>query len=138
MPKRLLSIYDALLAVIDQYNPDVVAAEEIFFASNAKSAISVGHSRGVCLLLAGKRNLPLEEVTPLQVKSSVVGYGSATKEQVGLMVKRVLGLSEVPKPDDTCDALAVAIAAGMQRSFSRRLAQSEEHTGPTPGSEEES
>ena len=137
LPKRLLAIYEGLLNVIERYRPDIVAAEQIFFASNAKSAISVGHSRGVCLFLAGSKDLPVEEVTPLQVKSAVVGYGSATKEQVGLMVKQILGLTDVPKPDDTCDALAVAIAAGVQRSFSAHLAQSQGRSGRAPRSEEE-
>jgi len=121
LPRRLLLIYRALNEILDKHNPDVVGVEEIFFAKNAKSAIHVGHSRGVCLLAAGARGIPVEEVTPLQVKSSVVGYGNATKEQVGLMVKQILGLSRVPRPDDTCDALAIAITAGIKRSFSARL-----------------
>ncbi len=70
------------------------------------------------------RNIPLEEVTPLQVKSSIVGYGSATKEQVGVMIKSILGLSRTPRPDDVCDALAVAVSAGIKRSFRAVVARS--------------
>lgn len=123
LSQRLLSIYQALSAILDKHRPEVVAVEEIFFAKNAKSAIDVGHSRGVCLLAAAGRGLPVEEVTPLQVKSSVVGYGNATKEQVGVMMQRILGLSKMPRPDDTCDALAVAVTAAIKRSFSARLAK---------------
>lgn len=121
LPKRLVSICLALNQILDNHQVDVVAVEEIFFAKNAKSAIDVGHARGVCLLTAGQRGLPVEEVTPLQVKSSVVGYGKATKEQVGVMVKQILGLSRIPRPDDICDALAIAVTAATKRSFNARL-----------------
>ena len=107
--------------ILGKHCPEVVAVEQVFFAKNAKSAIDVGHSRGVCLLVAAQRGLPVEEVTPLQVKSSVVGYGNATKEQVGAMVTQILGLAKAPRPDDTCDALAIAITAGTKRSFNARL-----------------
>lgn len=121
-PIRLKEIFSGIDAIIQRHNPDTLAVEEIFFAKNAKSAIIVGHARGVCLLLSGIRAIPLEEVTPLQVKSTLVGYGKATKEQVGLTVKEVLGLPRLPRPDDVCDALAVAITAGIKRSFNARLA----------------
>lgn len=121
LSRRLLAIHEALLSILDRHRPDLVAVEEVFFAKNAKSAIDVGHSRGVCLLAAAARGVPTEEVTPLQVKSSVVGYGNATKEQVGVMVKQILGLAKVPRPDDTCDALAVAVAAASKSSFNRLL-----------------
>jgi crossover junction endodeoxyribonuclease RuvC len=117
LPQRLVAIAAALDQILDRHQVDVVAVEKIFFAKNAKSAIDVGHSRGVCLYLSGKRGIPIEEVTPLQVKSAIVGYGNATKEQVGVMVKQILGLSKIPRPDDTCDALAIAVTAGIQRSF---------------------
>jgi len=124
LPQRLVAIADALNQILDKHQVDVVAVEQIFFAKNAKSAIDVGHSRGICLYLAGQRGIPVEEVTPLQVKSAVVGYGNATKEQVGIMVKQILGLPKIPRPDDTCDALAIAITAGIQRSFSAVLRRS--------------
>lgn len=123
LAKRLLLIHQSLCQIVDKHHPEVVAVEQIFFAKNAKSAIDVGHSRGVCLLVAASRGLPVEEVTPLQVKSSMVGYGKATKEQVGVMVKQVLGLAKVPRPDDTCDALAVAVTAGTKRAFNAYLAE---------------
>lgn len=121
LPERLLFIYESLTSLVEKYSPELMAVEELFFAKNAKTAIAVGEARGVCLLVAGKCGLPLEEVTPLQVKSSIVGYGNATKEQVGAMVKNVLGLSRPPRPDDVCDALAVAVAAAIKRSCRARL-----------------
>ncbi|HHY11283.1 MAG TPA: crossover junction endodeoxyribonuclease RuvC [Firmicutes bacterium] len=117
LPARLLFIFENLNSLVDKHSPDLMAVEELFFARNAKTAITVGHGRGVCVLVAGMRGISLEEVTPLQVKSSVVGYGNATKEQVGVMIKSILGLSRMPRPDDVCDALAVAVAAAIKRSF---------------------
>lgn len=121
---RLVEIHMAVSSILDKYQPDVFAVEQVFFAKNAKSAIDVGHARGVCLLAAATKNVPLEEVTPLQVKSMVVGYGNATKEQVGKMVTSLLGLAKVPRPDDVCDALGVAVTAASKRSFNARLAAS--------------
>lgn len=123
LPKRLLAIHQALGQIMDKHSPEVVSVEQIFFAKNAKSAIDVGHSRGVCLLAAAARGIPIEEVTPLQVKSSVVGYGNATKEQVGIMVQKLLGLAKIPRPDDTCDALAIAVTASTKRTFSAYLTE---------------
>ncbi|QUL98484.1 MAG: crossover junction endodeoxyribonuclease RuvC [Candidatus Fermentithermobacillus carboniphilus] len=117
LSRRLFCIYENLLGIIDKHQPEVVAIEELFFAKNAKTAIDVGHARGVAVLVVGMKGLSLEEVTPLQVKSSIVGYGNATKEQVGVMIKNILGLPRVPRPDDVCDALAVAVVAGIKRSF---------------------
>ncbi len=125
LPERLLSIFKDLDCLIKKHSPDLIAVEELFFAKNAKTAIAVGHGRGVCLLAAGIHHLSLEEVTPLQVKSSIVGYGSATKEQVGAMIKHILGLSRIPRPDDVCDALAVAVAAAIKRSFRAVVVQSQ-------------
>lgn len=123
LPARLCAIFTKLKEVTAEHSPDLVAVEQLFFAKNAKTAIDVGQARGVCLLVAGMFSIPLEEATPLQVKSSIVGYGNATKDQVGLMIKGILGLSKLPKPDDVCDALAVAVCAGMKRSFRARLIQ---------------
>jgi crossover junction endodeoxyribonuclease RuvC len=125
LPKRLVAIGAALNEILDKHQVDVVAVEEIFFAKNAKSAIDVGHARGVVLFTVGQRAIPIEEVTPLQVKSAMVGYGNATKEQVGIMVKQILGLAKIPRPDDTCDALAIAVTAATQRSFSAVLRKAE-------------
>jgi len=121
LPERLCFIYEGLSGIIEKHSPDIMAVEELFFAKNAKTAIEVGQARGVCLLLAGQRKLALEELTPLQVKSTIVGHGNATKEQVGFMVKSILGLPKMPRPDDVCDALAVAIACGIKRSFRARV-----------------
>lgn len=106
---RLLSICNVLDDLINKYNPDAMAVEELFFNTNVKTAIKVGHGRGVALLSAAKAGVKVYEYTPLQVKQSVVGYGRAKKEQVQQMVKVLLNLEKIPKPDDAADALAVAI-----------------------------
>lgn len=106
---RLLILYNGLEKLIEQYKPDVMAVEELFFNTNVKTAIKVGHGRGVALLTAAKAGLEVFEYTPLQVKQAVVGYGRAKKDQVQQMVKVLLNLETIPKPDDSADALAVAI-----------------------------
>ena len=106
---RLKKIYDDLTEVIDRVKPDAMAVEELFFNSNQKTAINVAQARGVLILAAKNRNIPVFEYTPLQVKQSVVGYGRADKKQVQQMTKAILNLESVPKPDDTADALAIAI-----------------------------
>ena len=106
---RLKSIYDGISDMIDTYKPDCLAVEELFFNTNAKTAIQVGQARGVILLAAEKLGVPVFEYTPMQVKQAVVGYGAAQKRQVMLMTQRLLGMKEVPKPDDAADALAIAI-----------------------------
>ncbi|NLB82107.1 MAG: crossover junction endodeoxyribonuclease RuvC [Clostridiaceae bacterium] len=117
MTKRLKLIYDDMTYIIEKYNPEQVAIEELFFNTNVKTAINVGQARGVLILSASNRGIPVFEYTPLQVKQAVVGYGRATKAQVQYMVKAILSLSEVPKPDDTADALAIAIChANSQQS----------------------
>lgn len=109
MPDRLLTIYTELTQIIDQYRPKVMAVEQLFHFRNATTVIPVSQARGVVLLTAAQQGLPLFEYTPLQVKMAVVGYGNADKRQVQEMVKRVLNLSAIPKPDDAADALAIAI-----------------------------
>lgn len=106
---RLKQIYEAVLQLIDKYKPDAVAIEKLFFNRNVTTAIAVGQARGVLMLAAIQRDLPLGEYTPLQVKQAVVGYGRAEKHQVQDMVKMMLNLKSVPKPDDVADALAIAI-----------------------------
>ena len=106
---RLKKIYDELTEVIERTNPDAVAIEELFFNSNQKTAINVAQARGVLVLAAKNKGVPVFEYTPLQVKQAVVGYGRAEKVQVQQMTKAILNLSEVPKPDDTADALAIAV-----------------------------
>jgi len=112
LPERIEIIYDRLGEILDKYKPDSVAYEELFFNSNAKTAIVVGQARGAAILSAQKRKLNIYEYTPLQVKQAVTGYGRADKKQIQQMVKILLNLKEVPKPDDVADALAIAICHG--------------------------
>ena len=109
LSERLMLIYNDLNQLIEAFKPDVVAIEELFFNTNAKTAISVAHGRGVAILAFKQALLPVYEYTPLQVKQAVVGYGRADKRQVMEMVKRLLNLNVNPKPDDAADALAVAL-----------------------------
>jgi len=108
-PQRLLLLEKSLVNIINTYKPETMSIEELFFNSNAKTAIQVGQGRGVALLCAARADIPVFEYTPIQVKQGVTGYGRAAKTQVQQMIKILLGLSEVPKPDDAADALAVAI-----------------------------
>lgn len=105
---RLNSIFDSIQKVISEFKPDGVVIEEIFYAKNARSAIMLGHARGVAILCAGQHGLPVFEYSPMKIKQAVVGYGNATKEQVQKMVKALLKISSIPKPDAS-DALAAAI-----------------------------
>ena len=107
--RRLEIIYDDLTDIIEKYKPDAMSVEKVFYNSNAKTVIDVSQARGVIMLAAQKNGIPVYEYTPLQVKQSVVGYGRAEKKQIQEMIKRILFLEKVPKPDDTADALAMAI-----------------------------
>ncbi len=107
--ERLAQVYRTLSAELEIWQPDVVAIEEVFYSVNAKSALKLGQVRGVALLAAANRGLEVAEYAPLSIKSSVVGYGLAKKEQVQFMVARLLNLTELPKPADAADALAIAI-----------------------------
>lgn len=109
LPERLSYIFAELSLLLDTYQPDVVAVEEVFYSVNARSALKLGHVRGVALLAAATHKLPVAEYSPLTIKSSVVGYGLAQKDQVGFMVARLLHLQEPPQPADAADALAIAI-----------------------------
>ena len=95
--------------IIDEYKPDAISVEELFFNNNAKTAINVAQARGVILVVGCRKNIPTYEYTPLQAKLAIVGYGRAEKTQVKDMVKKFLGLEQMPKLDDTTDALAIAI-----------------------------
>jgi crossover junction endodeoxyribonuclease RuvC len=107
--ERLLDIYNQLNTIIDQYCPDVLVMERLFFAKNQTTAIAVGKSCGVMQFAAAQRGIPVIEYTPPEVKQSVVGYGNAEKKQVQYMIQRILNLREIPKPDDAADALALCI-----------------------------
>ena len=108
-PSRLRTVYEDLGFLLDKYKPEAMAIEKLFFNTNKKTAVDVAQARGVILLTAETHQCGIYEYTPLQVKQSVVGYGRAEKKQVQEMTKNLLGLSAVPKPDDTADALAMAI-----------------------------
>ena len=106
---RLEKIYDGLCDIITRHRPEAMAIEKLFYNNNAKTVIDVSQARGVIMLAAQKNMVPAFEYTPLQVKQSVVGYGRAEKKQVQEMTRRILALEKVPKPDDTADALEMAI-----------------------------
>jgi crossover junction endodeoxyribonuclease RuvC len=109
LPRRLQAIYAGLTRLMETYRPDHAAVEELFFSRNARTALAVGHARGVALLAATMQGVPIFEYTPLQVKQAVTGYGRAGKGQVQGMVRILLGLDAIPQPDDAADALAIAI-----------------------------
>lgn len=117
---RLGQIYKKILEVIKKHKPKTLAIEDLFFGNNSKTALSVGQARGVVLLVSFQNGLDINVYTPLQVKIALTGYGRAEKAQVGQMVKTILKLSSVPKPDDTADALAVSLT----HAFSVRLKNS--------------
>lgn len=127
--QRLEYIYNELYAILKRCRPDALAIERLYFQTNQKTAIKVAQARGVTLLAAQQLKIPIFEYTPLQVKTAVTGYGKAKKPQVMEMTRRLLKLGEVPKPDDTADALAIAIchaqAAGSE--LRRRIYQSGTH-----------
>jgi crossover junction endodeoxyribonuclease RuvC len=109
MPERLSEIYDNLNQIIDQYRPDQGAVESLFFFKNQKTVMTVSQARGVMLLSLQNKGVEIFEYTPLQVKSAISGYGRAEKSQVQEMVKKILNLKDIPKPDDAADAVAIAI-----------------------------
>lgn len=111
-PLRLQQIYDSMELLIKKHQPDALSMEKVFYNNNAKTVIDVCQARGILLLAAQKANVAIFEYTPLQVKQAVVGYGRAEKKQVQEMTRLILNLEKVPKPDDTADALAMAICHG--------------------------
>jgi crossover junction endodeoxyribonuclease RuvC len=120
LPDRLNAIHAHVAELIETHSPDLVAVERLFFSKNAQTAFAVGQARGVVLLAAAQVGVPVREATPSEVKMAVTGYGAADKEQVGRMVAVILQLAEVPTPDDTSDALAIAICiANAERAADR-------------------
>jgi len=109
LAERLPMLYDGLMDLLREYKPNAVAVEQLFFNKNVKTALTVGHARGIAILAAAHAGCSVGEYTPLQVKQAVVGYGRATKEQVQNMVKILLNMDHIPRPDDAADALAIAI-----------------------------
>ena len=116
-PDRLKIIYEEMTNIIEEFNPIDLAIEELFFNKNVKTAIKVGQARGVEILAAVNKGLEIYEYTPLQIKQGVVGYGRAEKGQVQEMVRMLLNLKDIPKPDDVADALAVALCHGYSLKF---------------------
>jgi len=114
---RLVTIFDELTEIIRELKPHVMAVEKLFFAQNVTTAMSVSQARGVVLLCGKQKNLELHEYTPLQIKQALTGYGRADKKQMQEMVRVILSLKEVPKPDDCADALATAICHTMHNKM---------------------
>lgn len=112
LPQRLLILHKGLVEIMEKYKPNAISIEELFFNKNIKTALTVGHGRGVAVLAAAQSGVDVFEYTPLQVKQSVVGYGRAEKAQMQQMIKIILNLPGIPKPDDVADALAVAVCHG--------------------------
>lgn len=110
---RLAQIYTAYTKLLRTYKPDAISVEDLYFATNAKTAIAVGQARGVILLASAQAHIPLASYSPMTVKKTICGSGSAEKTQVGKMVTMLLRLKEIPKPDDTADALAIAVTHGF-------------------------
>lgn len=123
MQNRLLELYNGLIELVDKHHPDVVAIEQLFFARNVTTALTVGQARGVVLLAAAQCKIPVFEYKPNEVKLTVAGYGGADKQQVQEMVRIQLGLREIPSPDDAADALAVALCHVASQHF-RTLTES--------------
>lgn len=109
MPERLQMIYEELNALIAQHQPDAAAIEQIFFSKNVTTGITVAQARGVQLLALANANLPIREYKPNEIKQAIAGYGSASKSQMQEMIRALLNLEAIPRPDDAADALAVAI-----------------------------
>ncbi|WP_206459091.1 crossover junction endodeoxyribonuclease RuvC [Anaerovorax sp. IOR16] len=122
MPDRLKHLYTGLMEVISEYEPDVVSIEQLFFNTNTTTAILVGQARGVAILACANSGLEIFEYTPLQIKQGLIGYGRAEKKQIQHMVKTILNLKQIPKLDDTADALAAAICHGHCADFHNRFA----------------
>lgn len=112
-PQRLKEVYDEIKILLDTFSPDVAGVENLYFGRNTTTAMKVAEGRGVLMLALEQSNVPIEEFTPLQVKMALTGYGRADKRQMQLMVKSLLGLDAIPRPDDAADALAVALTVAV-------------------------
>ena len=121
MPERLKVLYSGLMEIIAEYEPEEASVEELYFNNNAKTAIFVGQARGVALLACINSGVDLFEYTPLQIKTAMTGFGRAEKKQIQSMVKMILNLDSVPKPDDTADALAAAICHGYSGEMKKKM-----------------
>jgi crossover junction endodeoxyribonuclease RuvC len=134
LPDRLREIHALLAALIDEFHPHSVAVESVFTALNMKTAIRLAEVRGVVLLAAAQRGIPVRSYSPREVKASVAGYGNADKAQMQMMVRALLGMSETPEPPDAADALAVALCHVQAEQFRARLSgDARTHAGPRTG-----
>lgn len=120
MADRLVTLYEGVQELLAEFSPDVLAIEQLFFARNVTTAISVGQARGVVILAAAQAKIPVAEYTPSEIKHAIAGYGKADKPQMQEMVRMILKLSRVPQPDDAADALAVAICHNQTVPFADR------------------
>ena len=120
MPQRLVRVYDVIWELIRTHAPDVLAIEQLFFARNVTTALAVGQARGVVLLAAAQHGMPVFEYKPAEVKQAISGYGNADKGQMQEMVRILLGMDEIPRPDDAADALAVALCHVQSSRWTRR------------------
>lgn len=120
MADRLVTLYDGVRELLAEYQPDVLAIEQLFFARNVTTAITVGQARGVVILAAAQSAVPVAEYTPSEIKQAVTGYGKADKPQMQEMVRMILKLNTIPQPDDAADALAVAICHAQTVPFAER------------------
>lgn len=116
MNERLSTVYDEMHELLKEFKPDVMSIELLFFARNVTTAMTVGQSRGIVMLAATQAGIPIYEYTPMQVKQAVTGYGKADKKQIQEMVKNLLKLDQIPKPDDAADGLAIAITHAGNKS----------------------
>ncbi len=121
--QRIYIVYKSVLQLLEQYSPEALAVEQLFFCKNVRTAMQVGEARGAVLTAAAQQDVQVFEYTPLQVKLAVAGYGRAEKKQVQQMVCLLLNLAEPPKPDDAADALAVAICHLQSSMFQKRVAE---------------
>lgn len=120
MPGRLVTLYESVRELVEEFRPDMLAIEKLFFAQNVTTAIAVGQARGVVLLAAAQSHIPVSEYSPSEIKHAVAGYGKADKNQMQEMVRMILHLTSVPQPDDAADALAVAICHSQTASYETR------------------
>ncbi|MDQ6693560.1 MAG: crossover junction endodeoxyribonuclease RuvC [Chloroflexota bacterium] len=125
LQERLPMLYDGLMQILKEYKPEWLAIEQLFFNKNVRTALAVGHARGVAILAGAHAGLGVSEYTPLQVKQAVVGYGRATKEQVQTMVRLLLQMDHIPRPDDAADALAIAICHIHSSAYQKLISTSQ-------------
>lgn len=118
---RLKQLFKECIVIIKKYSPDVVSVEDLFFATNAKTAITVGQARGVILLAASLSHLSVASYSPVTIKNTICGSGTATKTQIGKMVQIIFGLKSIPTPDDTCDALAIAATHAFSYKLKKQM-----------------